>query len=355
MKKCDLFSPLTIRGVTLKNRIAVSPMCQYSSIDGLANDWHLVHLGSRAVGGAGLVFVEATAVEPRGRITPDDMGIWSEDHVVQFQRISKFISEQDCVPGIQLAHAGRKASTQTPWKGRKVLSPDEGGWEVVGPSPIPFNDGYPVPHQLTESEIENTITLFRLAAKRALRAGFRVIEVHSAHGYLLHSFLSPISNQRVDNYGGSLENRMRLTVNVCEAVRQVIPDEMPLFVRISAVDWIEGGWDIEQSIALARKLKSIGADVIDCSSGFVSPKGMPNEGPHFQVPFASSIKKSVGVMTGAVGKISDPQKANEIIAEGQADIVLLAREMLRTPYWPLKAAAELGAEVNWPSQYLRGK
>lgn len=356
MKRCDLFSPLTIRGVTLKNRIVVSPMCQYSSIDGKAGDWHLVHLGSRAAGGAALVFVEATAVEAAGRITPDDMGIWSDDHIEPLKRITRFFEQHtSSLPAIQLAHAGRKASTQTPWKGRKFLSEEEGGWPVVGPSPIAFATGYSTPHELTESEIEGIIQSFRLGAKRALAAGFRVIEVHSAHGYLLHSFLSPVSNQRVDKYGGSPENRMRLTVQVSEAVRGVIPDDMPLFVRISAVDYIDGGWDLEQSIELARKLKQVGVDLIDCSSGFVSPDGMPDEKPLFQVGFAERIRKESGIMTGAVGMITSPEQAETIIADGRADIVLLAREMLRSPYWPLDAARRLDCQTDWPAQYLRAK
>jgi len=355
-KKCDLFSPLTIRGVTLKNRIAVSPMCQYSSVDGKATDWHLVHLGSRAIGGASLVIMEATAVEAIGRISPDDMGIWSDDHIEPLQRITKYFKDwTTAVPGIQLAHAGRKASTQTPWKGRKFLNKDEGGWDIVGPSPIPFNEGYQTPHELSEREIESIIQSFRLGAKRALAAGFRVFEVHSAHGYLLHSFLSPISNQRVDKYGGSLENRMRLTVAVSEAVRNVIPEDLPLFVRISAVDYIEGGWDIEQSVQLAHKLKEVGVDLIDCSSGFVSPQGMPDEKPLFQVAFAEQIKKEAGIMTGAVGKITTAEQAEKIVEDGSADLVLLARASLRNPYWALDAAKEMDVEVDWAPQYLRGK
>lgn len=355
MKKCELFSPLTIRGVTLKNRIAVSPMCQYSSVDGMATDWHYVHLGSRAVGGAALVCVEATAVEARGRISPDDMGIWSDAHVEPLERIGKFIHASNAVPAIQLAHAGRKASTSSPWKGRRVLGPQEGGWEVVGPSAIPFAGGYPVPHALSEKEIEAIIDLFRQAAVRALIAGFRVIEIHSAHGYLLHSFLSPISNKRTDKYGGSLENRMRLTIEVGKAVRRAIPEHMPLFVRISATDWIKGGWDIEQSIVLARELKNVGVDLIDCSSGFVVPESKTDEQPQFQVPLSERIRNEVGIMTGAVGKITKAQEGEAIINNGKADLVLLAREILRDPYWPLHAARELGADIEWPNQYLRAK
>lgn len=355
MKKCELFTPLTIRGVTLKNRIVVSPMCQYSSVDGLANYWHMVHLGSRAVGGAAMVMVEATAVEPIGRITPDDMGIWSDAHTEAFRPIANFIAEQKSLPAIQLAHAGRKASTQTPWKGRKALNPDEGGWQVVGPSAIPFTEGYPVPHELSESEIDNVIDLFKQGAIRSIEAGFRVIEVHSAHGYLLHSFLSPISNKRTDRYGGSLENRMRLTIAVSETVRSVMPDDMPLFVRLSTTDWIEGGWTVEDSIVLSRKLKDVGVDLIDCSSGFVSPKGMPDEKPLFQVPLSDRIRNEADILTSAVGKITKPSEAEDIISGGKADVVSLARQMLRDPYWALHAAKELDVDVTWPDQYLRAK
>lgn len=328
-------------------------MCQYSSVDGLATDWHFVHLGSRAVGGAALVFVEATAVEARGRISPDDMGIWSDAHIEPFSKITQFILSEGALPGIQLAHAGRKASTSAPWKGRKVLDSSNGGWEVVAPSPIPFSKGYSVPHELTEDEIENVIGLFRSAAERSVKAGFRVIEIHSAHGYLLNSFLSPLSNHRQDKYGGSIENRMRLAVAVSKAVRDVIPDTMPLFVRISATDWVEGGWDVAQSVVLAKTLKEIGVDVIDCSSGFVVPDAKAAETPGFQVPLSARIKKEAGILTSAVGMITEPEQAEEILEKDEADIISLARELLRDPYWPHHAARKLGADQHWPKQYQR--
>jgi NADH:flavin oxidoreductases, Old Yellow Enzyme family len=328
-------------------------MCQYSSIDGLATDWHFVHLGSRAVGGAALVFVEATAVEARGRISPDDMGIWSDPHIEPFSKITAFISSEGALPGIQLAHAGRKASTSAPWKGRKVLDSSNGGWEVVAPSPIPFSKGYSVPHELTEAEIEDVISQFQAAAERSVKAGFRVIEIHSAHGYLLNSFLSPLSNKRQDKYGGSLENRMRLAIAVSKAVRDVIPDTMPLFVRISATDWVEGGWDVAQSVVLAKALKEIGVDVIDCSSGFVVPDAKAAETPGFQVPLSARIKTEAGILTSAVGMITEPEQAEEILEKDEADIISLARELLRDPYWPHHAAKKLGAEGHWPKQYLR--
>jgi 2,4-dienoyl-CoA reductase-like NADH-dependent reductase (Old Yellow Enzyme family) len=281
------------------------------------------------------------------------MGIWSDAHVEPFSKITEFISFEGALPGIQLAHAGRKASTSAPWKGRAVLDSTNGGWEIVAPSPIPFAKGYQVPHELTGSEIEDIIALFRSAAQRSLKAGFRVIEIHSAHGYLLNSFLSPLSNKRQDKYGGSLENRMRLTTEVSKAVRDVIPDTMPLFVRISATDWVEGGWDVEQSIVLAKKLKEVGVDVIDCSSGFVVPEGKATETPGFQVPLSARVKKDAGILTSAVGMITEPEQAEDILERDEADIISLAREMLRDPYWPLHAAAALGAEQNWPKQYRR--
>jgi 2,4-dienoyl-CoA reductase-like NADH-dependent reductase (Old Yellow Enzyme family) len=281
------------------------------------------------------------------------MGIWSDAHIKPFSKISQFICSEGALPGIQLAHAGRKASTSSPWKGRKVLERESGGWEVVAPSPLPFARGYSVPHELTESEIEDVIELFRAAAKRSLTAGFRVIEIHSAHGYLLNSFLSPLSNQRQDKYGGSLENRMRLTIAVSQAVRGAIPDSMPLFVRISATDWVEGGWDVEQSVVLSRKLKEIGVDVIDCSSGFVVPDAKAPETPGFQVPLSARIKKEAGILTSAVGMITDAEQAETILEKDEADIISLARELLRDPYWPLHASRQLGAEQHWPKQYQR--
>ncbi len=355
MKKCKLFEPLRIRGVEFKNRIFVSPMCQYSSVDGMATDWHMVHLGSRAVGGAACVIVEATAVEPEGRISPDDMGIWSDAHIEPFRRINSFIKSQGAVPAIQLAHAGRKASTKAPWKGGGVLPVAEGGWSVVGASAIPFDDGHPVPVELSREDIEALVQSFARGAKRALEAGFEMIEIHNAHGYLLHSFLSPLSNKREDEFGGSFENRVRFTRQVVEAIRAVIPDEMPLFLRISATDWVEGGWDAVQSVALAATVKPLGVDLIDCSSGAILPRVAIPQNPGYQVPFAEQIRRDTGIMTGAVGLITEAQQASDILEDGKADIVLLARKLLREPYWPLQAAAELGQDLEWPDQYKRGR
>lgn len=349
-----LFTPLTLGEVTLPNRIAVSPMCQYSAREGLATDWHLVHLGSRAVGGAGLVMAEATAVQAQGRISPQDLGIWDDGHIEGLARIARFIRSQGAVAGIQLAHAGRKASTQRPWEGHDPIPPQEGGWTAVGPSPIAF-PGYPQPLPLDQPGIDDIIRAFRLAARRALEAGFQVLEIHAAHGYLLHSFLSPLSNQREDAYGGSLENRIRLLLEVVEAIRKVWPAELPLLVRISATDWVEGGWDLEQSCALASVLEPRGVDLIDCSSGGTLPGASVPLGPGYQVPFAEAIRREVGIPTGAVGLITDPAQAEGILQKGQADLILLAREMLRDPYWPLHAAQALAAAdaVPWPPQYLR--
>jgi 2,4-dienoyl-CoA reductase (NADPH2) len=350
----NLFAPQMFRGVTFRNRIAVSPMCQYSSDDGAATDWHLVHLGSRAVGGAALVMVEATGVEPRGRISPGDMGIWAEKHVEAFLPITKFIRSQGAVPGIQLAHAGRKASTEIPWEGSGPLK-DNRAWTVVGPSPIPFDEGYPVPEQLDVADINKIKELFVQAAERAIKAGFGLIEIHSAHGYLLHSFLSPLCNQRTDEYGGSFQNRIRFLLETTQAVRSAMPADMPLFVRISCTDWAEGGWDIDESVELAKRLRELGVDLIDCSSGAAVPHAKIPVGPGYQVPFAERIRKEAGIATGAVGMITEPQQANEIISSGKADIVLLARQFLREPYWPQRAAKELNAECAWPVQYGRTK
>lgn len=347
----DLLTPLTIRGVTFRNRIVMSPMCQYVAQDGLASDWHLVHLGSRAAGGVALVVVEATAVLPEGRITPGDMGIWGDQHVEPLARIARFVHSQGAVAGIQLAHAGRKASCDAPWKGGAVLAPETGGWQVVGPSAIPFNDGDPLPKALDEAGIDAVVAAFEAAARRALAAGFRVIEIHAAHGYLLHEFLSPLSNQRTDQYGGSLDNRMRLALRVAERVRRLVPDELPVFVRISATDWAEGGWDADQSVVLARQLKSLGVDLIDVSSGALTPKARIPVGKGYQVPFARKIRQEAGIMTGAVGMITEAGHANEIVTAGDADLVFLARELLREPYWALKAEQELGAEPSWPTPY----
>ncbi|MFO0950322.1 MAG: NADH:flavin oxidoreductase/NADH oxidase [Isosphaeraceae bacterium] len=348
----DLFTPLTIRGVTFRNRVAVSPMCQYSCDEGHAHDWHLVHLGSRASGGAGLVVVEATAVTRDGRISPGDLGIWDDSHVEPLARVARFVESQGAVAGIQLAHAGRKASCDPPIKGGKSLkTPAAGGWTVVGPSAIPFSEGDPVPVALSETDIDALVVAFVAAARRSLAAGFRVVEIHAAHGYLLHEFLSPLSNRRTDAYGGSLENRMRFLLRVTESVRSVWPQELPLFVRISATDWAEGGWDLEQSVELAKALKGLGVDLIDCSSGALIPGVKIPVGPGYQVPFASAIRSQAGIMTGAVGMITEPAQADAVIREGQADLVLLARQMLREPYWPIRAAHELGKPAPWPEQY----
>jgi len=347
----DLLSPLTLRGVTLQNRIAMSPMCQYSAAEGLANDWHLVHYGSRAVGGAALVIVEATAVRPEGRISPSDLGLWNDDQIEPLARIAKYVESQRAVAGIQLAHAGRKASCDVPWKRGTSLTQKQGGWQVVGPSPVPFQDGDPIPVPLDGDGIEQVVHAFEAAAQRALRAGFKVIEIHSAHGYLLHQFLSPLSNRRNDDYGGSLENRMRLVLRVTERLRQIIPTELPLFVRISATDWVEGGWDLEASIELARRFQKLGVDLIDVSSGGTVPTARIPVGKGYQVPFARSIREKVGIRTGAVGMITDPEYANEIITGGSANLVLIGRELLREPYWPLKAQYALNGEAAWPIQY----
>jgi 2,4-dienoyl-CoA reductase-like NADH-dependent reductase (Old Yellow Enzyme family) len=349
----SLFEPLALRGLTLKNRIVVSPMCQYSSVDGFANDWHLVHLGSRAVGGASLLIVEATAVSPEGRITPDDLGIWQDEHVEFLRRINQFVEAQGCVPGVQLAHAGRKASTYAPWKGSGAVA--EGGWETVAPSAIAFSDTYPLPVALDAAGLKKVIADFRSAAERSLQAGFKLIEIHAAHGYLLHQFLSPLSNQRTDTYGGSFENRIRLMLEVVAAVRQVVPEDFPIIVRISATDWTEGGWTPDESVQLATWLRDRGVDLIDCSTGGNVPHAKIPVGPGYQVEFAERIRREVGIPTGAVGLITTPAEAEAIVASEQADLVLLAREELRDPYFPLHAAHELGADVAWPVQYERAK
>jgi 2,4-dienoyl-CoA reductase-like NADH-dependent reductase (Old Yellow Enzyme family) len=349
-----LFDPLSIRDLTLANRVVVSPMCEYSSADGYANDWHLVHLGSRAVGGAGLVLTEATAVVPEGRISPQDLGIWSDKHIEPLARIVRFIHEQGGVAGMQLAHAGRKASTHRPWEGSGTISENEGGWrKVVAPSALPFADNYPRPQPLTHDGIQEIISAFAKAASRACEAGFRVIEIHAAHGYLIHEFLSPLSNQRDDAYGGSFENRTRLIREIVAAVRSSWPQGAPLLVRISATDWVEGGWDIQESIELARRLREIGVDLIDCSSGGTVPHAEIPVGPGYQTPFARQIRWDTGIMTGAVGMITSSIQAEQIIGTGQADVIVIAREFLRDPYWPLRAARELGQSISWPVQYLR--
>ena len=350
-----LFSLLQLRTVTFRNRIFVSPMCQYSSRDGYPSDWHLVHLGSRAVGGAGLVMVEATAVSPEGRISPDDSGIWSDAHAEAFAPIARFIREQGAAAGIQLAHAGRKASTDRPWQGGGPLGPDQRGWQPIAPSPLPFAHDYPVPREATATDLEAVRSQFEAAARRARAAGFQVIEVHLAHGYLLHEFLSPLSNLRKDEYGGGLENRMRFPLSITRAVRDIWPQDLPVFVRISATDWAEEGWDLEQSVELCRRLKEQGIDLIDCSSGGLVPDAVIPAGPGFQTPFAASIRKEAGIATGTVGFITDPAQAEQIVATGLADAVFLARAMLRNPYWPLDAAKALKVDIPWPVQYLRAK
>ena len=351
-----LFEPLKLREVTLKNRVIVSPMCQYSSDDGFANDWHFVHLGARAVGGAGLVFTEAAAVTPEGRISPQDLGIWKDEHVEMLARIVKFIDARDAVAGMQLAHSGRKASTQQPWAGNRTLSADEGGFRpILAPSPLPFRPQDPVPEALDEKGIARIVRAFGDAAERALRAGFRVLEIHSAHGYLLHEFLSPLSNQRNDAYGGPFENRIRALIEVVRSVRRRWPDRLPLFVRVSATDWADGGWEIEQSVELARRLAQEGVDLIDCSSGGLVFGAKVPIGPGYQTPFAERIRREAGVKTGAVGLIRSPEQAEHILSTGQADAVVLARQLLRDPYWPLTAAKVLGVQVPWPVQYERAR
>jgi len=350
-----LFSPLKLRTLEFKNRIFVSPMCQYSSASSFPEDWHFVHLGSRAAGGAALVFTEATAVSPEGRISPQDLGIWSDDHIPAFQRITSFIKTQGAIPGIQLGHAGRKASTDVPWGSRDPLTPEKGGWETVGPSPLPFDDRSPLPREMTAAEVEETTAQFVKAARRGLQAGFEVLELHMAHGYLFHQFLSPLTNRRKDRYGGSLENRLRFSLETAKAVRNAWLDSLPLFVRLSCTDWVEKGWDLEQSIELCRRLKTIGVDLIDCSSGGLVPDAEIPAGPGYQVPFAAAIRQQAGIPTGAVGLITEPAQAEQIVSTSQADAILLAREFLRDPYWPLHAARALGVNVSWPKQYGRAK
>ncbi len=351
-----LFSSIKIREVELKNRIAVSPMCQYSSVNGEPNDWHLVHLGSRAVGGAGLILTEATAISPEGRISPDDAGIWNDKQAELYKRITSFIKLQNAVPGIQLAHAGRKASTYSPWKGTGKVDLENGGWQTLAPSPIPFADNFPDPKEMDENDIRMVITQFVQAAQRSINAGFEVIELHMAHGYLVHEFLSPLSNKREDKYGGSLKNRCRLAIDIAKAVRKAIPEGVPLFARISSTDWTEGGWDIEQSVQLVKWLKEEGVDLIDCSSGGNVAKAQIPLGPGYQIPFSQKIKIDADILTGGVGLITSPEQAEQIIVTGQADIVLLAREMLRDPYWALHAAKKLNVDLmDFPKQYLRAK
>jgi 2,4-dienoyl-CoA reductase-like NADH-dependent reductase (Old Yellow Enzyme family) len=351
-----LFDPLRLRGIELRNRIVVSPMCQYSSEDGFANDWHFVHLGSRAVGGAALVFTEAAAVTPEGRITPADLGIYKDEHVDMLRRIFRFVTDHGAIAGVQLAHAGRKASTNEPWKGGTPISETEGGWRpIYAASPVPFDEGWQVPQAADHATIARVVRAFADAAVRAREAGARVIEIHAAHGYLLHSFLSPLSNRRKDEYGGTLENRTRMVCEVVAAVREVWPEENPVFLRISATDWVEGGWTPEDSVALARMVAPMGVDVVDCSSGGNVPRARIPVGPGYQVAFAERIKKEAGVCTAAVGMITDAPQAEQIVCTAQADLVLLAREFLRNPYWPLAAAHALHHDAEWPKQYARAK
>ena len=351
----SLFSPLTLKSITLKNRLAVSPMCQYSSIDGFANDWHLVHLGSRAIGGAALVLSEAIAVCPEGRITANDLGLWQDEHIDFLQRITFFIHQQNAIAGIQLAHAGRKASHAKPWDGGYLVHSFEGGWRTLAPSAIPFKENTEPPIELTLKALQQVIADFKSAAERALRAGFKLLEIHAAHGYLLHQFLSPLSNHRTDAYGGSFENRIRLLIEIVDAIHLVWPNYLPVFVRISATDWVQGGWNIDEAVQLSLLLKEKGIDLIDTSSGGLSTLQQIPLKPSYQVPFAARIKKETGLLTGAVGLITSAQQAEQIITNNEADLVLLARELLRNPHFPLHAAHQLNEEINWPVQYERAK
>jgi len=348
-----LFSELNLKGTTFKNRIFVSPMCQYSSEEGMPTDWHLIHLGSRAVGGAALVMAEATAVSPEGRISPWDSGIWTNQHAQAFLRVTSFIKTQGALPGIQLAHAGRKASTDKPWRGEKFLGRNEGGWQPLAPSPLPFDPRWPAPREMSPEEIRGAVADFAAAAKRAMDAGFEVLELHMAHGYLAHEFLSPLSNKRNDEYGGDLENRLRFPLQVAKAVRDIWSKS--LFVRISCTDWVEGGWDLKQSLEFCWRLKGIGIDLIDCSSGGMVPDARIPAAPGYQTPFAAAIRKEIEIATGAVGLILDPAQAEQILVTGQADAIFLAREMLRDPYWPLHAAKALRVNLPWPPQYDRAR
>ena len=349
----NLFTPLTLRGLTLPNRIAVSPMCQYQAVDGVVNEWHLVHYGGLAQGGAGLILTEAAAVAPEARISPNDLGLWNDAQAEALIPITRFMAAQGVVPGVQLAHAGRKASNPAPWKGSGSVPLAAGGWVPVAPSALPFDAGWTVPTELDEAGITGVVQAFVAAARRALAAGFQVVEIHAAHGYLLHQFLSPLTNHRGDHYGGSFEHRTRLAREVVAAVRAVWPERLPLFVRISATDWVEGGWDLEQSVQLAAALKDLGADLVDCSSGGLVPGAKIPVGPGYQVPFAARIRAATGLPTGAVGLITESRQAEQILAEGSADLILMGRELLRDPRWPLRAAQELGVEAPWPASYLR--
>ena len=348
-----LFEPLKLRDVVLHNRIGMPSMCQYSAHDGIANDWHDVHYRSRAVGGAALINLEATAVAPAGRISPRDLGLWNDEQIEPLARIARFAKAQHCALGIQLAHAGRKASGGTGWQPARTLSADEGGWPVVGPSPISFGEGYAVPQQLSIEQINEVIAQFAASTWRALDAGFNVVEIHGAHGYLLHQFLSPLANQRTDNYGGSFENRTRLVREVIAAVRSEWPERLPLLLRLSATDWVAGGWDAEQTVELCRAVKSLGVDLVDVSSGGLASGARMPIGPGYQTEFAAQVRHQAGIPTSAVGLITSPEQADHIVRSGQADLVLIGRELLRDPYWPLAAARQLGHATAWPEQYLR--
>lgn len=350
-----LFTPLVLRDVTFRNRFAVSPMCQYSAVNGHANDWHLVHLGARAIGGAGLVIQEATAVSPEGRISPDDLGLWEDGHVPKLSAITHFIRSQGAVPGVQLAHAGRKASHHAPWKSGHQIKRAEGGWETVAPSAIPFQENQEPPRALDKAGMEKVVADFRNATVRALHAGYEVVEIHAAHGYLLHEFLSPLCNRRTDEYGGTFENRIRLLLEVTADVRAVWPAGLPLFVRLSCTDWADGGWDLDQTVRLAKILRDMGVDLIDCSSGGAVHHQKIHVGPGYQVPFADKVRREAGVATGAVGLITSPAQAAAVVEEGHADLVLIGRESLRDPHFPLHAAHTLGIQVHWPAQYDRAK
>lgn len=347
----SLLDPLRLRGVELRNRIGVSPMCQYSCQDGIATDWHLVHLGSLARGGAGLVIAESTAVSPEGRISPDDLGLWDDGQIAPLARVTRFIKEQGAVAGVQLGHAGRKAAMPAPWKPGSWVGPEDGGWEVVGPSPLPFADGYGHPRELTAAEIEQLPATFAAAARRALRAGFELIELHAAHGYLLHQFLSPLSNRRTDRWGGSFENRTRLTLAVARALREEIGPDVPLLVRVSATDWVDGGWDGDDTVRLTSALAQAGVDLVDCSTGGNVPRAEIPLGPGYQVPFARRVRREAGVPSAAVGLIEDPHHADRLVRDGDCDLVLLGRALLRNPSWPQAAARALGAEPDYPDQY----
>jgi len=350
-----LFSTLKLREIVFKNRIFVSPMCQYSCENGMPNDWHLVHLGTRAVGGAGLVIAEATAVSPEGRISSSDCGIWSDEHSEAFKPITTFIEAQGAIAGIQIGHAGRKASTDVPWRGGLPLQDGQNGWQPIAPSPVAFDDANSIPREMTQEDMDRVVDAFKKAAKRSFSAGFKVLELHMAHGYLMHQFLSPISNFRKDRWGGALENRMSFPLRIAAAVRKVWPDELPLFVRISCTDWVENGWDLPQAIEFSGRLKQLGVDFIDCSSGGTVPDARIPVGPGFQAVFSAAVRKAVGIKTGAVGLITAPAQAEQVLVTEQADAVLLGREFLRSPYWPMTAAANLGVDLEWPNQYRLAK